>query len=106
LKKRRAIERLACDLCGQAGEAPCVHRVTGKPIKGWHSPRARAGIHDAIKADLHKLDGMGETFYMWVWMHFGLKQNEYPVGKTQAEWDEIYRMHPEVDPSNQYNSEW
>jgi hypothetical protein len=75
-------------------------------MKSSHGPRARAGKHDATNEAMRKLDGMGTDFWQYVWMHFGLKQAEYPVESTQESWQELYHDHPEVDPDQQYHGDW
>jgi hypothetical protein len=104
--KRRAVERLPCALCGQAGYSPCISRTTGKPMKSSHMPRRVAGKSDHLAATLPRDAVFGEDFWLWVHRFFGLPESSYERKVAPAEWAALYQEHPEMDSTNQYHGEF
>jgi hypothetical protein len=55
-RKREAVRRLACGTCGAAGFDPCLHRISGKPLKSFHMSRAIEGRNDHLNKVVSQID--------------------------------------------------
>lgn len=76
-------------------------------MKSSHGPRARAGKHVILNADVRKMEGGDdddETLWMFCWLTFGLQQRAYPTYVPMEKWDELHQKFPEL--SNGYFGEW
>jgi hypothetical protein len=107
-RARDKAKSLPCGMCGASGYDPCIHRTTGKPLKSFHHVRRTEGRNDVLNRQVAQIEKQedAERFFMFAWIVFGLKQNQYPTYIPLEEWQELYKEHPDYDPGNQYRGEW
>jgi hypothetical protein len=107
-KIRNAVKRLLCGTCGADGYAPCVHRVTGKPLKNFHSSRRCEGRAEVLNKQVAHIEGDDdpEEFWMFCFIFLGLRQADYPKQVPLASWDSLYQKYPDINPHDQYHGDF
>ena len=72
---RSRAQLLACNECGVEADAPCVHKVTGKPLKGLHGSRVYGARQQVTNEEVARIEGDAEDKEFWAFVNrlFGIE---------------------------------